>query len=142
MKSAEITDAALEKLDQFKFIRINYPGGDMVGHFAELEPTIVALEAIDLQLARLAKKVDDLGGMMIITADHGNAEELLDKDGIPKTSHTNNLVPCIFYDNTANIKRYRAAQVPAPGLANLAATIATLLGVPDYPALWQPPLIK
>ncbi len=142
MKSAEITDIALEKLDQFKFIRINYPGGDMVGHFAELEPTIVALEAIDLQLARLVKKVDDLGGMMIITADHGNAEELLDKDGIPKTSHTNNLVPCIFYDNTANIKRYRAAQVPAPGLANLAATIATLLGVPDYPALWQPPLIK
>ncbi len=142
MKSAEITDIALEKLDQFKFIRINYPGGDMVGHFAELEPTIVALEAIDLQLARLAKKVDDLGGMMIITADHGNAEELLDKDGIPKTSHTNNLVPCIFYDNTANTKRYRAAQVPAPGLANLAATIATLLGVPDYPALWQPPLIK
>ena len=142
MKSAEITDIALEKLDQFKFIRINYPGGDMVGHFAELEPTIVALEAIDIQLARLAKKVDDLGGMMIITADHGNAEELLSKDGVPKTSHTSNLVPCIFYDNTANTKRYRAAQIPAPGLANLAATIATLLGLPDYPAPWQPSLIK
>ena len=142
MKSAEITDIALEKLDQFKFIRINYPGGDMVGHFAELEPTIVALEAIDIQLARLAKKVDDLGGMMIITADHGNAEELLSKDGVPKTSHTSNLVPCIFYDNTANTKRYRAAQISAPGLANLAATITTLLGLPDYPAPWQPPLIK
>ncbi len=142
MKSAEITDIALEKLDQFKFIRLNYPGGDMVGHFAELEPTIIAMEAIDLQLARLAKKVDDLGGMMIITADHGNAEELLDKNGIQKTSHTSNLVPCIFYDNTANTKRYRAASVSAPGLANLAATIAVLLGLPDYPAPWQPPLIK
>lgn len=142
MKSAEITDIALEKLDQFKFVRINYPGGDMVGHFAELEPTIVALEAIDLQLARLAKKVDDLGGMMIITADHGNAEELLDKNGVPKTSHTSNLVPCIFYDNTANTKRYRATKISAPGLANLAATITTLLGLPDYPASWQPPLIK
>ena len=142
MKSAEITDIALEKLDQFKFIRLNYPGGDMVGHFAELEPTIIAMEAIDLQLARLAKKVDDLGGMMIITADHGNAEELLDKNGVQKTSHTSNLVPCIFYDNTANTKRYRAASVAAPGLANLAATIAVLLGLPDYPAPWQPPLIK
>lgn len=142
MKSAEITDIALDKLDQFKFIRINYPGGDMVGHFAELEPTIVALEAIDLQLARLAKKVDDLGGMMIITADHGNAEELLDKSGVAKTSHTSNLVPCIFYDNTANTKRYHATSVAAPGLANLAATIAVLLGVPDYPAPWQPPLVK
>ncbi len=142
MKSAEITDIALEKLDQFKFIRLNYPGGDMVGHFAELEPTIIAMEAIDLQLARLAKKVDDLGGMMIITADHGNAEELLDKNGVQKTSHTSNLVPCIFYDNTANAKRYRAASVAAPGLANLAATIAVLLGLPDYPAPWQPPLIK
>ncbi len=142
MKSAEITDIVLDKLDQFKFIRINYPGGDMVGHFAELEPTIVALEAIDIQLARLAKKVDDLGGMMIITADHGNAEELLDKSGVPKTSHTSNLVPCIFYDNTANTKRYHAAKIPAPGLTNLAATIATLLGLPDYPAPWQPSLIK
>ncbi len=142
MKSAEITDITLEKLDQFKFIRLNYPGGDMVGHFAELEPTIIAMEAIDLQLARLAKKVDDLGGMMIITADHGNAEELLDKNGVQKTSHTSNLVPCIFYDNTANTKRYRAASVAAPGLANLAATIAVLLGLPDYPAPWQPPLIK
>ena len=142
MKSAEITDLALEKLDRFKFIRINYPGGDMVGHFAELEPTIVALEAIDLQLARLAEKVDDLGGILIITADHGNAEELLDKDGIPKTAHSNNLVPCIFYDNTTNARRYHTAKIAAPGIANLAATITTLLGLPDYPAPWQPPLIK
>ncbi len=98
MKSAEITDAVLEVMEKFKFIRINYPGGDMVGHFAELEPTIiVAMEALDIQLARLAKKVDELGGMMIITADHGNAEELIDKHGIPRTSsHTTNLVPCIF----------------------------------------------
>lgn len=114
----------------------------MVGHFAELEPTIVALEAIDLQLARLAKKVDELGGMMIITADHGNAEELLDKDGVPKTSHTNNPVPCIFYDNTRNARHYETAKdVSDPGLTNLAATIALLLGLPNYPASWRKPLI-
>ena len=60
MKSAEITDAVLEVMEKFKFIRINYPGGDMVGHFAELEPTIVAMEALDIQLARLAKKLMNL----------------------------------------------------------------------------------
>lgn len=141
MKSAEITDAVIENLPKYKFIRLNYPGGDMVGHFAELEPTIVAMEAIDLQLARLAKKVDELGGMMIITADHGNAEELLDRKGVPKTSHTSNPVPCIFYDNTPNAKLYHKARFKDPGLTNLAATVATLLGLPDYPAPWQKPLI-
>lgn len=142
MKSAEITDVVLENLDKYQFVRINYPGGDMVGHFAELEPTIVAIEAIDLQLARLAKKVDELGGMMIITADHGNAEELLDKEGNPKTAHTTNPVPCIFYDNTTNAKKYHSAGLNEAGLANVAATIAMLLGLPDYPAMWQPPLVK
>lgn len=141
MKSAEITDVALENLAKFQFVRLNYPGGDMVGHFAELEPTIVALEAIDLQLARLAKEVDALGGMMIITADHGNAEELLDRNGVSKTAHTTNPVPCIFYDNTPNAKHYRIANLPHPGLANLAATVATLLGTSYYPPSWQPPLI-
>lgn len=142
MKSAEITDAALEALDKFQFVRLNYPGGDMVGHFAELEPTIVALEAIDIQLARLAKRVDELGGILLITADHGNAEELLDRDSQPKTAHTTNPVPCIFYDNTPNAKKYRSANLAHAGLANVAATIATLLGLPDYPATWQKPLIK
>lgn len=141
MKSAEITDTVLDNLDKYQFIRINYPGGDMVGHFAELEPTIVALEAIDLQLARLAEKVDALGGMMLITADHGNAEELLDKTGTPKTSHTTNPVPCIFYDNTKNAKKYQKATIKNPGLANLAATVSTLLGLPDYPASWKEALI-
>ncbi len=141
MKSAETTDIVLDNLDKFKFIRINYPGGDMVGHFAELEPTIVAMEAIDIQLARLAKKIDELGGMMIITADHGNAEELIDKDGVPRTSHTTNPVPCIFYDNTANAKAYQAAKLSDPGLTNIATTVSLLLGLPDYPASWRDSLI-
>ena len=142
VKSAEITDAALKAMDKFQFVRLNYPGGDMVGHFGELEPTIVAMEATDLQLKRLAQKVDELGGMMLITADHGNAEELLDSKGNPKTAHTTNPVPCVFYDNTANAKKYRSAGLKNPGLANVAATIAILLSLPDYPATWQKPLIR
>lgn len=142
MKSAEITDTVLANLKKYKFIRINYPGGDMVGHFAALEPTIVALEAIDIQLARLAHEVDKLGGILLITADHGNAEELLDKNNKPKTSHTTNQVPCIFYDNTKNAKRYKKASLKDPGLTNVAATVSTLLGLPDYPARWQKSLVK
>lgn len=143
MKSAEITDAALEELANFDFVRINFPGGDMVGHFGELEPTIAALEAIDIQLRRLAEKVDELGGLLIITADHGNAEAVADPEtGEPKTAHTTNLVPCIFYDNTENRTRYAAAPVSAPGLANLAATVAFLLGLEQVPATWEPSLLQ
>lgn len=141
MKAGEITDAVLDNIDKYQFVRINYPNGDMIGHFADLEAGIVAIEAVDLQLRRLAKRVDELGGMMIITADHGNLEELLDKDGIGKTSHTTNPVPCIFYDNTKNAKKYRSNELKDAGLTNLAATIAVLLGENDYPAEWREPLI-
>lgn len=142
MKSAEITDAVLKNLKNYDFIRINYPGGDMVGHFGDLEATITALEAIDLQLARLAKVIDDLGGLLLITADHGNAEELLDSKGNPKTAHTLNPVPAIFYDNTLNRSRYRLSNLKNPGLANLASTLALLLGLETYPDVWEPPLIS
>ena len=141
MKSAEITDAVLENLEKYQFIRVNFPGGDMVGHFAELEPTIVAMEAIDVSLKRLAEKVDKLGGMMLITADHGNAEEIMDENGNPKTSHSLNKVPCVFYDNTENRARYYAKNLEDAGLSNVAATLALLLGL-DYPKeIWREPLI-
>lgn len=142
MQSAQIADQVIANLEKFDFIRVNFPGGDMVGHFAELEPTILALEAIDLQLARIAKEVDRLGGAMIITSDHGNAEELIDSHGNPKTSHTTNPVPCIFYDNTLNAKHRAISRLKKPGLANLAATIAVMLGATDYPSSWQAPLIR
>ncbi len=142
MKAGEVTDVVLENMDKYQFVRINYPNGDMIGHFADLEAGIVAIEAVDLQLRRLAQKVDELGGMMILTADHGNLEELIDKEGVPKTSHTTNPVPCIFYDNTKNAKKYQSAQLQDAGLTNLAATIALLLGENDYPADWREPLIR
>ena len=142
MKSAEITDKVLENLDKYKFIRLNYPGGDMVGHTADINATILAMEAIDLSLARIAAEVDKLGGVLIIVADHGNAEELLDKNNKPKTSHTTNKVPCIIYDNTENRGKYHARVMAEPGLKNLAATVATLLGQDDLPKAWSPALIE
>ena len=141
MKAVEITDAVLENLKDFKFIRINYPNGDMVGHFAKMEPTLQAMETIDSSLARLAHALDELGGCLIITADHGNAEELLDENGEPKTSHTTNPVPFIIYDNTENRDKYQMVNLPDAGLSNIAATIAILLGQDDYPEVWRAPLI-
>lgn len=145
MKSAEIADSILEHLESFKFLRLNFPGGDMVGHFAEMGPTMLALESIDLALSRIAKKVDELGGILVITADHGNAEELLDSAGNPKTSHSLNKVPCLFCDNTSNHSLYsQNLAVSSPGLSNVAATLATLLGFDpaELPASWQPSLIS
>lgn len=142
MKSAEITDKVIAEADKYDFIRLNFPGGDMVGHTADYEATMQAIEAIDLSLARIAKKVDELGGVLVIVADHGNAEELLDENGTPKTAHTTNLVPCIFYDNTLNRSKYKLVKVDNPGLKNLAATLAMLLGQNDYPKSWDVSLIS
>lgn len=142
MRAAEVTDKVLENLEKYKFIRINYPGGDMVGHTADMGATIVALEAIDISLKRIYDRVVELGGCLIIVADHGNAEELLDEDGKPKTSHTLNRVPCIICDNTRNRFHYRLANIREPGLKNLAATIAMLCGQDDLPRDWSPSLIE
>ena len=142
MRTAEITDVVLENLDKYKFIRLNYPGGDIVGHTANIEATIVALEAIDLSLARIAKKVDELGGVLIIVADHGNAEELLDKNGGEKTSHTSNRVPFLIYDNTNNKTKYKLNNIEKPGLSDIASTIAVFLGQNDYPSKWDQSLIS
>lgn len=142
MRAAEITDEVLRQMSNYRFIRVNYPGGDMVGHTADLPATILALEAIDLSLRRLAVKVDELGGVLVVVADHGNAEELLDENGQPKTAHTTNKVPLMIYDNTANREKYADAGIKEPGLANIAATVATLLGLDDYPNEWEPSLIR
>lgn len=142
MKSAEITDKVLENLEKYKFVRINYPGGDMVGHTANIEATIVAMEAIDISLKRIYEKVAELGGCLVIVADHGNAEELLDSDGRSKTSHTLNLVPCIICDDTRNHFHYKLSRISNPGLENIAATIAKLCGQNELPQDWSQSLIE
>lgn len=139
MKSAEITDklvAAIES-DNYDFLRINYPGGDMVGHFGELEPTIVAMEAIDICLKRIIDAVNAKGGITIITADHGNAEELIDEKGNPKTSHTTNKVPFIIVDEKGK-HQFKKDEF---GLANIAATVADLLGVEPAEG-WLPSMLE
>lgn len=142
MKSAEITDELVAAIEsgEYQFLRINYPGGDMVGHFGELQPTVMAMEAIDVCLKRIIEAVNKAGGITIVTADHGNAEELIDEEGNPKTSHTTNLIPFILVDETDNKNKYHLKKGEF-GLANVAATVSDLLGVESYKN-WLPSMIE
>ncbi|MCB9557737.1 MAG: 2,3-bisphosphoglycerate-independent phosphoglycerate mutase [Deltaproteobacteria bacterium] len=153
MKAAEITDATLAALraGEFDFLRVNYANGDMVGHSGDLVATIVAVEAVDLSLGRLLRGVAAAGGVAVITADHGNADQMvaLDKQGEPVveggrpkplTSHTLNAVPLTIYHPTAQ-SSYRWAAVGEPGLGNVAATLLGLLGF-EAPEGYLPALIR
>jgi 2,3-bisphosphoglycerate-independent phosphoglycerate mutase len=111
MKAAEITDQTIAALasGKHRFIRINFPNGDMVGHTGELEATVIAVETVDLCLARILEQVDATGATLIVTADHGNADDMVERneDGDPKldeagqpksrTSHSLNPVPFYLY---------------------------------------------
>jgi 2,3-bisphosphoglycerate-independent phosphoglycerate mutase len=143
MKAAEITDRLISSLRSggIRFARVNYANGDMVGHTGDFAATVIAMQVIDLQLKRLRKAVAALDGVLVITADHGNADEMMQhgKDGrvlrdsitgvpVVKTSHTLNPVPFMIYDpNRADLYEVDESQQDA-GLANVTATCFELLG--------------
>ena len=132
MKSAEITDKLVEaiKSGKYDFLRTNYPNGDMVGHTGNYEATVIGVESVDLQLARVKEAVDAVNGIMIVTADHGNADEMYEKpkkEGAPikaKTSHTLSKVPFIVYGADVTMKEGDF------GLSNVAAVVTDLLDLP------------
>ena len=156
MKCAEITDKLIEclKSGEYKYLRVNFPNGDMVGHTGSFLATECSMEALDLQLARLLKVVDELEGAAIITADHGNADEMyeidkktkgpkVEKDGSfkAKTSHTLNPVPCIIYDNFTADKYSVKLGREDFGLSNVAATTVNLLGF-EAPSIWDESMVE
>ena len=157
MKAAEITDKVIEIVEagEFEFIRLNYPNGDMVGHTGDLEAAVIAAETVDLSLKRLLETVRKCGGMAVITADHGNLDEMFEidpKNGSfqkdsktgkykNKTSHTLNPVPWIIYDPQFNGEYELDISVKNPGLGNAAATLLNLLGF-NAPDDYLPSLIK
>jgi 2,3-bisphosphoglycerate-independent phosphoglycerate mutase len=99
MRAAEITDAALDAISTgtYDAIVMNYANADMVGHTGKWEPTIRALEMLDGCLDRLLHGVLNAGGLLVVTADHGNAESKLDPQGRPLTAHTTNRVPLLLF---------------------------------------------
>ena len=156
MKCAEITDKLIECLrsGEYKYLRVNFPNGDMVGHTGSFLATECSMEALDLQLARILKVVDEMHGVALITADHGNADEMYELDkktGAPKankdgsfkakTSHTLNPVPFIVYDNFTADKYSLKTGRGDFGLSNVAATTVNLLGY-EAPEIWDETMIE
>jgi 2,3-bisphosphoglycerate-independent phosphoglycerate mutase len=126
MRAREITDIAVRDIEQHRHdvIIMNYANADMVGHTGKWEPTIEAVEILDQCLQRLADAVLAVGGLLAITADHGNAEEKLDAGGNPLTAHTTNPVPFILISNDV-----RGTLVPGK-LGDIAPTLLRLEGLP------------
>lgn len=145
MKSKEIADAAISLLNsgEYRFGRINFANGDMVGHTGNIEATVHALEHVDESVGRLHKTIQELGGILVFTADHGNAEEMFtESDGkrMPKTSHSLNPVPFVIADSR-NDSAYVLHPEIEGGLANVAATLFNLLGY-RAPHDYEPSLIR
>jgi len=152
MKAREIAAAVIAALrsGEFSFLRLNFANGYMVGHTGDLTASVKAVEAVDRSLSLLLAACDEAGGMAIITADHGNCDEMLMTDGqgqvktddkgrpVPKTSHTLNPVPFILTGKGAEKYRIAAGEF---GLANLAATILLILGF-EKPDSYAPSIIE
>jgi 2,3-bisphosphoglycerate-independent phosphoglycerate mutase len=155
MKAAEITDATLAALRRsgLRHARINYANGDMVGHTGSLDASVIAVEAVDLSLARIIPVIEQLDGALIVTADHGNCDEMFEVDKKSgeferdaaghlqsKTSHTLNAVPCYVYVPGNDTLRLDES-VENPGIANISATTLQLLGY-DRPEGYLPSILQ
>ncbi|ABK18091.1 2,3-bisphosphoglycerate-independent phosphoglycerate mutase [Syntrophobacter fumaroxidans] len=155
MKAAEITDRVLRGIRSHRYdmIRLNFPNGDMVGHTGVFQSARIAVEAVDLSLGRIMAAAREAGGILVVTADHGNAEEMYETDkagnvkrgpnGEPraKTAHTLNPVWFIVYDTSGTrTVRFNPA-IEKPGLTNIAATCFQLLNLAP-PEMYDPPLLE
>jgi len=153
MKAKETGDAVVAAVESAKypFIRCNFAGGDMVGHTGDIPASIIAVEAIDEALIRVNEAVKAAKGTLLITADHGNCEVLIERDkngeplfdahgvAVPKKSHTLSPVPFIAIDYSTRTITSRG--VSDAGISNVAATILELLGQP-VPADYRPALLS
>ena len=156
MKAAEITDATIEALrgGKFPFARINFANGDMVGHTGHREAAIQAVQTVDLCLERLLRALEELGGVALVTADHGNSDQMYEVDkktggfklhenGVPqsKTAHTLNPVPLSIVDPGFAGEYELDPTVEEPRLSNVAATALALMGY-QAPKGFDPSLIR
>ena len=141
MKSREITDHMIAAMEskKYDFLRCNFPNGDMVGHTGVMSAVITAMECVDESVGRILEAADRLGYLVLITADHGNADQMTEtkkgKTSI-RTAHSLNPVPFILYDP----KETHVLKEGKFGLANVAPTVATLLGL-EKPACWEESMV-
>lgn len=139
MRALEITEATLEAIasEKYDFILVNFSNPDMVGHTGNFEATKEAITCVEKQAYAVALATLMAGGDCIITADHGNAELMIDEKGNKVTSHTNNPVPCILVSEKPKIKKSKL--IKHASIANIAPTVLKLLGL-DIPKVMEKPL--
>ena len=156
MKAAEITDKVVEAIAgrEYQFIRLNYANGDMVGHTGVPEAVEIAVETVDLCVARLVDAVKKANGILIVTADHGNSDDMYQrnkksgeiaydeqtKDPLPKTAHSLNPVPIYIFDPTGSVKM-RLSSRSDLGISSIAATCLKLLGF-EPPQDYTPSIVE
>jgi 2,3-bisphosphoglycerate-independent phosphoglycerate mutase len=154
MKCADITDEVITAIEsgKYRFIKLNFPNGDMVGHTGIYQAVVCSMEAMDLCLGRLKKAMDKAGGVMIVTADHGNADDMYEHDKKSgavsrnkegkikaKTSHSLNPVPCIIYDPAFN-GEYKKELREGLGISSIAATCMNFIGY-EAPEDYDPGIV-
>lgn len=123
MSAPQVGDAVLQAMDAgYDFIVVNFANGDMVGHTGNLDAAILAVEAVDVELGRIFEKAQADAYAVILTSDHGNCEEMIDKEGQKLTNHTTFDVYCFVYDK-------RVKEVKKGGLNNIAPTVLKLMGL-------------
>ncbi len=155
MKAAEITDTVTAAIgdNKYPFIRLNYPNGDMVGHTGNYQAAEIAVSCVDLCLGRVMDAVRRSGAILVVSADHGNADDMVerDKDGKPKidpdtgrvkakTSHSLNPVPAVIYAPADPGAWRLAGGSERMGISSLAATCLTLMGY-EPPADYDPSIV-
>ncbi len=138
MSAYEVTDALLERLDKNPpdLVVLNYANGDMVGHTGVFDAAVKAVEAVDHNLSRLVPKALEKGYDIIILADHGNADKMINPDGSPNTAHTTNPVPVILVSKRIRPKLRKGI------LANVAPTLLELLDLPAAPGMTSSLIVK
>ncbi len=139
MSAVPITDRVVEAIGGggWDFIIVNYANPDMVGHTGVWDAAVRAIEVIDACLARLVEAVLASGGAMLITADHGNVEQMRDAAGDPRTSHTTAPVPLVLI-----AEGWKESRLRGGSLADVAPTLCALLGIPPTPSMTGQNLIK
>ena len=141
MKSREITQAMVQAMEsgKYRFLRCNYPNGDMVGHTGVMEAVVYAMECVDSGLKAILDAADKYGYTVLITADHGNADQMTEtKKGktAVRTAHSLNRVPFIIYDQDNDWKILPGSY----GLANVAPTVVKMMGL-TAPGCWEASMV-
>ena len=144
MRADEVTERLVEiiKSKKYKYIRVNYASGDMVGHTGNNDSCIRAVKKLDECLEKVVQYTLDANGIVVITADHGNVEEKLDKKGKKKTSHTLNPVPFFILDSDYQGEYHiDTTNIPEPGISNVIATVMNLMGY-EAPEFYEKSFLK